>query len=65
MTEDMVVQVYQRARLYDLLKIKAANKGIKINELDALINALEAEMMEEDVAYVEKNIAEYIDLVKF
>ena len=51
------MQVEQRKRLYMLLMLKKANEGIKIKELQKLINATIAEMQQEDVAWVEKIVA--------
>ena len=47
-----------RRTLFMLLRIKKANKGIEVKELDESILAVKAEMPEEDFAYVEKQIAE-------
>ncbi|MCL1824069.1 MAG: hypothetical protein FWG44_07690 [Oscillospiraceae bacterium] len=50
----------QKEKLYDLLKLKRDNdnKGIKVEGLEELINRVKAPMEVEDVAYIEKLIAE-------
>ena len=47
-----------KKRLHMLLSIKAANKGLQIREIDNFIASTKIEMQQEDVAWVEKNIAE-------
>ena len=46
------------SKLYDLKKIKKRNPGVEIAELDDTILATEAVMDEEDIALVEKKIAQ-------
>jgi len=58
MATRLEVQIWQRDKLYSLLKLRAVNKGNKIIDLDEMINATEAMMDAEDVAWVEKKIAE-------
>jgi len=48
----------QTERLFDLLKLKYDNMDLKIKGLDVLIVRAKAPMDKEDVAWVEKNIAE-------
>ena len=48
----------QRRRLFMLMRIRAANKGLEIKELNEQILTTESEMQQEDVAWVEKKIAE-------
>ena len=45
-------------RLYDLLVIKAANAGVKVKELDNAVIRAKAPMSEEQIAWVEKLVAE-------
>jgi len=52
------MQVEQRRRLYQLLKLRKENANIEIKGLNELINMNESEMDEEDVAWVEKKIAQ-------
>jgi hypothetical protein len=54
----MELQKSDRTHLYTLLKLKKLNKDINVKGLDEMINLAEATMPEEDVAYVEKKIAE-------
>jgi len=58
MATNIEVQVEQKRRLYMLLQIKADNKGITVKGLDRKIKETIAEMQQEDVAWVEKVIAE-------
>ena len=58
MASNIEIRIEQRKRLYQLLKIKKVNPNQNINEIDSMINAAEAEMEEEDVAWVEKKIAQ-------
>lgn len=58
MASSLEIRIEQRKRLYQLLKLKKVNPSHKINEIDDMINAVEAEMEEEDVAWVEKKIAQ-------
>jgi hypothetical protein len=55
------LQVEQRRRLFMLLKLKKDNGNNKIIGLNDMIIATEAEMEEEDVALVEKKIAQLMD----
>jgi hypothetical protein len=48
------LQIWQRDKLYTLLSIRAMNIGKDISGLEQMINAAEALMSEEDVAWVEK-----------
>ncbi|MDR2182734.1 MAG: hypothetical protein LBE55_01025 [Clostridiales bacterium] len=48
----------QTERLFDLLKLKNDNKDIEIRGLDVLITRAKASMVQEDVAWVEKALAE-------
>jgi len=52
----MELRVSQKRQLYTLLMLKAENPGLKITGLDRAINALEAEMEQEDVALVKEKI---------
>ena len=45
-------------RLYDLLIIKKANPGVTVNELDRAISRAKAPMTVEQIAWVEKLIAD-------
>jgi len=58
MATDMEMSTWQRDKLFTLLTIRENNKGIKINRLDELIVEAETVMKEEDVALVEKKIAQ-------
>ena len=60
MSANKELQSYQRRQLYNLLLIREGNKNTKISHLDALLSAIEAEMDEEDIAYVEKKVATFI-----
>jgi len=56
MPANLELLVEQRRRLFMLLKLKKDNEGIEIKGLEEMIIATEAEMQEEDVAYVEKKV---------
>jgi hypothetical protein len=58
MATNLEVAVEQKKRLFMLLRIKTENKGLEIKELDNQILATRAEMQQEDVAWVEKMVAE-------
>jgi len=58
MATNLEVQREQKRHLYSLLKIRKANKGVRVAALDGEINAAKAEMSKEDVAWVEKTIEE-------
>ncbi|MCL1819343.1 MAG: hypothetical protein FWG36_01660 [Oscillospiraceae bacterium] len=60
MPSNMEMRVMQKTALFDLLKLKRDNKkaGINLEGLVELIIKTEATMEAEDVAYVEKKIAE-------
>ena len=58
MATNLEIRVGQRDKLYVLLKLKADNSGVKINGLEEAINASEAVMDQEDVAWVEKKISQ-------
>ena len=60
MPTNMEMSFMQKAALYKLLKLKRNNEkaGIKVEGLLDLINETEATMEAEDVAWVEKKIAE-------
>jgi hypothetical protein len=58
MSTNLEIQVEQKKRLYMLLRLEKENAGIKINGLRRDIKATMAEMQQEDVAWVEKMIAE-------
>jgi len=47
----------QRKLLFNLLRVKKANQGIKVNELDELILETVTSMQKDDVQYVEEQIA--------
>jgi len=53
---NMDLRVAQKRQLYTLLMLKADNPGTKITGLDRAVNALEAEMEQEDVALVKEKI---------
>jgi hypothetical protein len=57
---NMEIRVYQKTNLYDLLVLKREMKkeGCDIKWLNQLINKNKAAMEAEDVAYVEKTVAE-------
>jgi hypothetical protein len=57
MASQLEIQIEQKKRLYMLLSIKAENKGMEIVALDRKIAETRAEMQQEDVAWVEKEIA--------
>ena len=48
----------QTERLFDLLELEIQNPGVLINGLNKLIARAKASMLKEDVAWVEKSIAE-------
>jgi hypothetical protein len=54
------IQVYQKTTLTMLLSLKKTNDkaGIKVLELEETIIQFKAQMDAEDVAYVEKTLAE-------
>ena len=58
MASELAIKKEQKRQLYQLLWLKKTNPDIKINNLDLIINQLTAEMEKEDVAWVEKTIAE-------
>jgi hypothetical protein len=58
MPSNRELQVEQRRRLFMLLKLQKDNGIDKIIGLNEMIIATEAEMEEEDVAWVEKKIAQ-------
>jgi len=60
MASSFEMRASQKAELFDLLKLKKDNKrdGINLIHLDELIARKRAAMEAEDVAYVEKIIAE-------
>jgi len=58
MASNSEMRVAQKDKLYDLLKIKADNKDIEIKGLKEAIVKAKSVMEAEDVAYVEKMIAE-------
>lgn len=58
MATNAELKMVQKDKLYDLLKLKYDNADSNINGLDDLINKTEAIMEEEDVAWVEKKIAQ-------
>jgi len=58
MATNLEVQVEQKRRLYMLLTLKRENEGIRIKKIDDFIKATKAEMQQEDVAWVEKIVAE-------
>jgi len=58
MASILEIQVEQKKRLYQLLKLKKDNEGYDIKGLNELIKATRAEMQQEDVAWVEKIVAE-------
>ncbi|MDR2183021.1 MAG: hypothetical protein LBE55_02495 [Clostridiales bacterium] len=58
MASHLEIRERQRDKLYTLLKIKLDNKDMPIKGLKEEINATEAVMDEEDVAWVEKKIAQ-------
>jgi len=57
MASGIEIRTTQKAFLFDLLKAKA-DSGNAEKALNSLITKMEAIMEEEDVAYVEKKIAE-------
>ncbi|MCL1925310.1 MAG: hypothetical protein FWF50_06990 [Defluviitaleaceae bacterium] len=52
------IRVDQKRRLFQALQIQKENEGNEKAALKKIILSLEAEMNEEDIAYVEKKIAE-------
>jgi len=52
------IQIWQRDKLYALLKLREINKGNIVNGLEEMINAALAVMNEDDVALVEKRLKE-------
>ncbi|MCL2054841.1 MAG: hypothetical protein FWG90_10480 [Oscillospiraceae bacterium] len=60
MATTLEIQVEQKKRLYMLLTLKKDNEGQNIRGLKEKIRATKAEMQQEDVAWVEKIVAEEI-----
>jgi len=58
MATNLEMQTAQRAHLFSLKKLEKLNKGTTVKGLKDMIIGAEAVMPEEDVAYVEKKIAE-------
>ena len=58
MATSLEIQVEQKKRLFQLLSLKKINANIVVKGLDELIIATKAEMQQEDVAWVEKMVAE-------
>jgi hypothetical protein len=58
MPANLELKAERRKRLFQLLELKKLNKGIKIEGIEAMIIRAEAEMEEEDVAWVEKKISQ-------
>lgn len=58
MADVLEIRIEQRKRLYQLLRIKKLLHPQNIMEIEVMINATEAEMEEEDVAWVEKKVAQ-------
>ena len=58
MATSLEIQVEQKKRLFQLLSLKKINSGIVVKGLEELIIATKAEMQQEDVAWVEKMVAE-------
>ena len=60
MVSNTEIRVQQKGTLYELLIIKAINKkaGNKVEGLDNLIRKTIATMEQEDVAWVEKQVAQ-------
>ena len=57
MATNRELEVQQKTVLFQLLRIKKANSGISIKELDETILAYVSAMTKEDVAWVEKQVA--------
>jgi len=55
------MQVIQKERLFDLLMLQKTNPDREINGLKLMIKKAKAGMSKEDVAYVEKLVAEEDD----
>ena len=58
MPTNQELQVEQKKRLFQFLKLEKENKGTDVKGLDELIIATKAEMQQEDVAYVEKMVSQ-------
>ena len=60
MSDDYYIKVLQKTFLFKLLSLRAENEklGIKVAGLHELIVSTEVAMEQEDVAWVEKKIAE-------
>jgi len=58
MATNLEVQVDQKKRLYMLLRLKKVYGANSAKEHEEMIISTKAEMQQEDVAWVEKNIAE-------
>ena len=58
MATSLEIQVEQKKRLFQLLSLRKNNPGVLVKGLDELIIATKAEMQQEDVAWVEKMVAE-------
>ena len=57
MATNLEVLKEQRRHLFALMLIRTANESLEIKKLDELIIAAEAEMQQEDVAYIRQQIA--------
>ncbi|MDR2532285.1 MAG: hypothetical protein LBC82_05520 [Oscillospiraceae bacterium] len=58
MASSIEIQVEQKKRLFQLLKLEKDNAGYEVKGLSEAIIATKAEMQQEDVAYVEKMVAQ-------
>jgi hypothetical protein len=58
MEPDAMIRYLQTSTLFDLLMLKKSNEGNPVIRLDEVILKAKASMTQEDVAWVEKQIAE-------
>ena len=58
MANNKEIQIEQKRRLFMLLELKSENPNIEIIGLNKMIIATEAEMEQEDVAFVKEKIAQ-------
>ena len=62
MSTILEIQVMQKERLFDLLLFQKANENVKLKGLSRMISRAKSGMSKEDIAYVEKLVAEEDDI---
>jgi len=58
MPSNTELRAQQNNQLFQLLRLKIENEGITVKGLDILISQAKSVMIQEDVAWVEKMVAE-------